>query len=245
MMEIISLQRPTNNKLLTALPKKEYQRILPKLGQVDLVFGESLYKPDDEINYVYFPISGVVSLLAVEDEATMEVGLVGNEGMIGLPVFLGVPISRALVVVQGGGTALRMKATDFLKECEQNVLLSRLMRRYIHYLLMQIGQAVVCAHLHLIEARLACLLMAMHDRMMTDRFQLKHKFLSRILGVRREAITIAASSLQKKKLITYSRGNLLILDRNGLEAACCRCYKVVTAEYQNFLAVQKQISLVS
>jgi CRP-like cAMP-binding protein len=240
-MEITTPRKPSSNKLLTALSKKEYLRILSGLEQVDLAFGEILYKPGDKINYIYFPMSGAVSLLAVEDEATLELGLIGNEGMIGLPVFLGVPISRALVVVQGDGTALRMKAKDFLKECEQNDLLSRLVRRYIHYLLMQISQTVVCTRLHLIEQRLACLLMMMHDRVMNNRFQLKHEFLSRILGVRREAITIAAGSLQKKQLITYSRGNLLILDRKGLEAVCCRCYQIVTGEYQSFLSAQKQL----
>jgi CRP-like cAMP-binding protein len=241
-METKTREITSVNKLLSTLPKKEYQRILLSLEQVDLVFGEALYKPDDKINFVYFPMSGVVSLLAVEDEATMELGLIGNEGMIGLPVFLGVPISRALVVAQSNTTALRMKATDFLKECEQNALLSCLVRRYTHYLLMQISQAVVCTRLHLIEQRLACILMVMYDRVMINSFQLKHEFLSRILGVRREAITIAAGSLQKKGLITYSRGNLVILDPKGLEGTCCRCYKAVTGEYQNFLAAQKRLS---
>lgn len=131
-----------------------------------------------------------------------------------------------------------MKSADFLKAYGKSVLLSRLMRRYTHYLLMQIGQAVICSCLHLIESRLACLLLMMHDRMMTDRFQLKREFLSQILGVRREAITIAAFSLQKQQLITYSRGNLLILEPAGLRAVYCKCYEAVTMEYQNLFVSQ-------
>lgn len=242
MIETIKLQKPSANLLLSALNKKEYQRILPRLEPVDLIFGEALFNPGDKIRYVYFPNSGVVSVLAVEDEATLEIGLIGNEGLVGLPVFLEVPSSRALVVVQGDGTALKMKATDFLNECRQSSLLSRLVHRYTHYLLVQISQAVICTRRHLIESRLACILLMMHDRMKTNQFKLKQEFLSKILGVRREAVTLAAGNLQKKQLISYSRGNLSIINREGLEADCCRCYEIVNAEYQDFLGAQKQLN---
>lgn len=242
MMEMLKLEEPATNHLLAALPKKEYQRLLPHLKQIDLIFGEPLFDVGDKISYVYFPQSGVVSILAVEDEATLEVGLVGNEGMVGLPVFLEVKTSRALIIAQSNGTALKMKATDFLKECKKNVLLSRLMRRYAHYLMMQITQTVVCTRLHLIESRLSCLLLMMHDRVMTNHFKIKQEFLSKILGVRREAVSIAAGNLQHQKLISYSRGNLSIINREGLEAACCRCYKIVTEEYKGFLAAQSRLN---
>jgi CRP-like cAMP-binding protein len=242
MMEIISLQRPTNNKLLTALPKKQYQRLLPCLEEIDLFFGDVLFNPGDKIRYVYFPVNGVLSLLAVENEVTVEIGLVGNEGMVGLPVFLGVPTSRISLVVQGSGAALRMKSADFLRECKQNDLLSHLMRRYTHYLLMQVSQTVLCNRLHLIEQRLAHILLTMHDRMMTNQFTLKQEFLAQILGARREAVSIAAGNLQKQQLISYSRGNLSIIDRNGLEATCCQCYNKVADEYQKLLAAQLRLN---
>ncbi|MDQ4121434.1 MAG: Crp/Fnr family transcriptional regulator [Acidobacteriota bacterium] len=241
-METLKIEKPATNRLLAALPEKDYQRLLPRLEQIDLIFGEPLFGVGDPIRYVYFPQSGVVSIHAVEDEATLEVGLVGNEGMIGLPLFLEVETSRALIIAQSNGTALRMQASDFLQECKENVLLSRLMRRYTHYLLMQITQTVICTRLHLIESRLACLLLMMHDRMMTNEFKLKQEFLSKVLGVRREAVSIAASNLQQQQLISYSRGNLSIVNREGLEAACCRCYKIVTQEYKGFLAAQSQLN---
>lgn len=236
MMENIKLLETPANRLLARLPDQDYRGLRPQFEHIDLIFGEALYEPGDTIDYVYFPQSGVLSLLAVEDEATLEIGLVGNEGMTGLPVFLEMPVSRVRVLVQGDGSALRIKSADFLKACEQSVLLSRLVRRYTHYLIMQIGQAVVCSRLHLIESRLACLLMMMRDRTRTDHFQFKQEFLSKILGVRREAITIAASSLQKQQLISYSRGNLSILDPDGLQTVCCKCYKVAAAEYRNLFA---------
>ena len=184
----------------------------------------------------------MISILAVEEEATLEVGIVGNEGMVGLPVFLEVQTSRAQVMAQGNGTAMRMKATEFLKECRQNALLTRLMHRYAYYLLMQITQTVVCTRLHLIESRLACLLLTMHDRMLTNQFQIKQEFLSKVLGVRREAVSIAAGRLQHQELISYSRGNLSIINREGLEAVCCRCYKIVTKEYKGFIAAQRRLN---
>lgn len=241
MRENTKVQETPANWLLARLPKKEYQSLVPRLDRVDLIFGEALYNPGDKIRYVYFPESGVLSILAVEDQTTVELGMVGNEGMTGLPVFLEAPTSRARVIVQGAGSALRLKATDFLKACEHSALLPRLMRRYTCYLMMQIGQTAVCSRLHLIESRLACLLLMMRDRMITDQFELKHEFLSKIIGVSREAITIAAGNLQKQQLISYSRGNLLILDREGLKAACCQCYKIVTAEYRDLFAAQKRL----
>jgi CRP-like cAMP-binding protein len=242
MIETINLQQPPANVLLSALNKKDYQRIQLRLEPVDLIFGEALFNPGDKMRYVYFPQSGVVSVLAIEKDATLEIGLVGNEGIVGLPVFLEVQTSRSLVIVQGDGSALRMKAADFLKECKQSLMLSRLLHRYTHYWVMQISQAVVCNRRHLIESRLACILLMMHDRMPSNQFKLKQEFLSKILGVRREAVTLAAGNLQKKQLISYSRGNLSIINREGLEADCCRCYEIVNGEFQEFLAAQKQLN---
>jgi CRP-like cAMP-binding protein len=222
------------NRLLAALPAKEYARLLPKLEDISLTYAETIYEPDDIIRHVYFPNSGVVSLLMrVAEGEILEVGVVGNEGIVGLPVFLGVETSSNHVVVQGDGTALRIKTEDFLKECGRRGSLPKLLRRYTHALLMQISQTVVCTRFHLIEARLICLLLMMHDRMKAD-FRITQEILSKMLGVRREAVTKAAGILQGKNLISYSRGKISILNRTGLEAAACQCYKIVKEEYDNF-----------
>jgi CRP-like cAMP-binding protein len=242
-MKTIKLQEPSPaNKLLTALPEKEYQRILPHLELIDLLSGDVLFNPGDEIRDVYFPTSSVVSLLAVENLSTLETGLVGNEGMIGLPVFLEVSKSRGLAVVQGSGSALKMKTADFLAECKQNDLLSRLLRRYTHYLLMQVSHNVICARLHLLEGRLANLLLLMRDRVMRNQFQFKQEFLAQMLGVRRGAISIAAGNFQNQRLISYSRGNLSIVDPEGLEKLCCQCYEYISREYREFIVAQHQLN---
>lgn len=223
--------KPTN-RLLAALPAKEYARLLPKLEDISLAYAETIYEPGDIIRHVYFPNSGVVSLLMrVAEGEILEVGVVGNEGIIGLPVFLGVETSSNHVVVQGDGTALRIKTEDFLKECGRDGSLPKLLRRYTHYLLMQISQTVVCTRFHLIEARLICLLLIMHDRMKAD-FRITQEILSKMLGVRREAVNKSATNLQQNGLISYSRGNVSILNRARLEAVACRCYFIIKEESQ-------------
>jgi len=226
---------PTN-RLLAALPKDEYQRLLPKLEPFTLVFGEVIYESDDLIRTVYFPTSGIISLLAaVEDRATLEVGIVGREGMVGLPAFMGVKTSGNRAVVQGAGEAMRMKASAFRAECENGGSFPRLLRRYTHSRLTQISQGAACNRFHPIDARLARWLLMTRDRMGTDEFQLTQEFLSNMLGVRREGVNKAAGALQQQNLISYSRGNLLILDRVGLTAIACHCYGVIKAEYDTFL----------
>jgi len=226
---------PTN-RLLAALPKDEYQRLLPKLEPFTLVFGEVIYESGDLIRTVYFPTSGIISLLAaVEDRATLEVGIVGREGMVGLPAFMGVKTSGNRAVVQGAGEAMRMKASEFRAECENGGSFPRLLRRYTHSRLTQISQGAACNRFHPIDARLARWLLMTRDRMGTDEFQLTQEFLSNMLGVRREGVNKAAGALQQQNLISYSRGNLLILDRVGLTAIACHCYGVIKAEYDTFL----------
>jgi CRP-like cAMP-binding protein len=223
------------NRLLAALSAKEYQRLLPKLEEISLIYAETIYEPGDIIRHVYFPNSGIVSLLMrVAEGEMLEVGVVGDEGMVGLPVFLGVETSSNHVIVQGDGTALRIKTEDFLKECGRGDSLPKLLRRYTHHLLMQVSQTVVCTRFHLIEARLICLLLMMHDRMKADKFRITQEILSKMLGVRREAVNKSATNLQQNGLISYSRGNVSILNRAGLESVACRCYAIVKAEYDNF-----------
>lgn len=231
-----TLRAPPTNRLLAALPKDEYQGLMSKMEPVPLVFGEVIYGPGDLIRNVYFPTSGIISLLAaVEDRATLEVGIVGREGMVGLPAFMGVKTSGNVAVVQGAGEAMRMKAATFRKECDNGGSLTRLLRRYSHSRLTQIAQGAACNRFHPIDARLARWLLMTRDRMGTDEFQLTQEFLSNMLGVRREGVNKAAGMLQQRKLISYSRGHLVILDRAGLTAIACHCYGVIKAEYDNFL----------
>lgn len=222
----------SSNRLLAKLPRKVYERLLPSLEEIPLLFEKVLYEEGGLIQNVYFPTSGIVSLLAaVEDRATLEVGLVGREGMVGLPIFMEVRKSRNRAVVQGAGSAFRMKAKVFRKECQAGDSLPRLLRRYTHSLLTQISQTAVCNRFHPIDARLARWLLMTRDRMGADEFQLTQEFLSNMLGVRREGVNKAAGTLQERHLINYSRGTLTILNGRGLEAIACRCYGIIKEEY--------------
>jgi CRP-like cAMP-binding protein len=227
---------PPANRLLAALPKREYQCLLPNLEQIPLVFRKILYEPGDPIRNVYFPTSGVVALIAaIEDRATLEVGLVGREGMVGVPIFMGVKTSRDRAVVQAAGIALRMKATAFRKECNKLRSLPRLLQRYTYLRLTHIAQGAACNRFHPLDARVARWLLMTHDRIERDEFHLTQEFLSHVLGVRREGVNRAASTLQQERLISYNRGALTILNRAGLEAIACQCYGIIKQEYDSFL----------
>jgi CRP-like cAMP-binding protein len=227
---------PPTNRLLAALPKEEYRRLESDLLPFTLIFGEVIFEPGDLIRDVYFPTSGIISLLAaVEDRATLEVGIVGREGMVGLPIFMGVKTSRNRAVVQGAGTALRIKASDFRRECNNGGSLPQLLRRYSHSRLTQISQGAACNRFHPIDARLARWLLMTSDRMGTNEFQLTQEFLSNMLGVRREGVNKAAGALQKLNLISYNRGTLTTLNLAGLEAVACNCYGIIKEEHDSFL----------
>ena len=231
-----ALRGPPTNQLLAALPKAEHKRLLRNLEPFPLVLGEIIYQPGDLIRQVYFPNSGIVSLLAtVEVASSHEVGIVGREGMVGMPVFMEVKTSRNCAVVQGAGTALRMRASVFRKECDTGGALPRLLRRYAHSLWTQLSQTAVCYRFHPIDARLARWLLMTRDRMGVDEFQVTQEFLSNMLGVRREGVNRAAGSLQHRQLVRYSRGTLTILKRAALEAVACKCYQIIKDEYNGFL----------
>jgi CRP-like cAMP-binding protein len=222
---------PIANQLLAALPKKDYQGMVRHLEQIPLVFEEVIYQSNAPISDVYFPNSGIVSLLAgVSERTTLEVGLVGNEGMVGLGVFLGVNTSVNRAVVQGAGSAMKMKASSLRKQCKDGGIFSQLLQRYSHSVLAQLTQSAVCNQFHSVDARLARWLLMTSDRMADDEFRLTQEFLSHMLGVRREGVSIAAGNLQKRKLIRYSRGCLRILDHPGLEAISCGCYEIIRDE---------------
>ena len=219
------------NKLLAALPKKDYEVIQRHLDEVPLLFGHVIYESGGPITDVYFPTSGIISILAGTDErSTLEVGLVGKEGMIGLGAFLGVNSSHHRAVVQGAGSALKMKARHLREAWRNDGALSRVLLRYSHSVLNQMSQLAVCNQFHALEARLARWLLMTHDRTDGDEFQITQNFLSNMLGVRREGVSVAASALQKLGLIHYSRGRLTMVDRAGLEAKSCACYGIMKNE---------------
>ena len=217
-----------SNQLLAAMPRAALQRMLPGLEPVTLTYGEVLYEPAGRIYHVYFPVDCLVSLLtAVDNDRSLEVGMVGNEGMVGMPMVLGIGVSAVCALVQGSGTALRMPAARFLAEFKKNVSLQRALFRYTHLLMAQVSQTAACNRFHEADSRLARWLLMTSDRLHSREFLLTHDFLAHMLGVRRVGVTKAADELRQRKLIEYRRGNIRILDRKGLEAAACTCYRIV------------------
>ena len=234
-----ALRGPPANRLLAALPLKEQQRLQSKLELVELTFGDILYNPGQTITHVHFPNNSIISLLSVVAErSSLEVGIVGNEGMAGLSIFMGVDIARTQALVQGAGTAMRMKAETLRNESRQIGPLHQLLHRYSHSLLTQISQSAACNRFHTVNTRLARWMLMTHDRMGQDTFQLTQDFMSNMLGVRREGVSKAAGELQKEKLISYSRGVINVLNRSGLEKAACRFYQIIKDESDSFLEVR-------
>jgi len=216
------------NRLLNAIPRAVYERLLPHMKPVSLVLKQVLYERDAPIPHVYFPNGGVVSLLIeMDDGAAVEVATIGNEGLVGLPVFLGVDLSAERAIVQIAGGALRMPAAVFVREVRPGSPLHDLLRRYTQALMMAMAQMAACNRLHPLEERYARWLLQTHDRVRADDFPMTHEFLAQMLGVRRATVTVAAGVLQQAGLIRYSRGVVTILDRPGLEAASCECYRLI------------------
>lgn len=216
------------NHLLAAIPRQVYRRMSDTLEKVELEYGQVLYEPKERIRHVYFPLDFLVSLLtAVDKRRTLEVGMVGNEGMVGMPMALGIGASAVRALVQGKGSAMRMSATDFRLEFKTDSPLQRALFRYNHLLMAQISQTAACNRFHEVGPRLARWLLMTRDRLHADEFRLTHEFLSHMLGIRRAGVSGAASLLEQKKLIEYSRGNIRVLNHKGLEGAACSCYRIV------------------
>ena len=232
MSKTSALRAPPTNRLLAALPKDQYRQLLPDLEQFPLIFGESIYRRGAVVRHVYFPTSGIISLLAdVDDGGTLEVGIVGREGMAGISVFMGVNTSPNRAVVQGAGFALRMKAAALQSMADNGGSLPRLLRRYSYSLWAQLSQSSVCSLYHPIDARLARWLLMTRDRMEANEFPITQEFLSSMLGVRREGVNKAAGKLQQERLIRYSRGMLTILKPARLAEMACKCYRIIKTEY--------------
>jgi CRP-like cAMP-binding protein len=220
------------NRVLAGLSRRDYRQLLPFLEPVKLDFGQVLYESQERMRYVYFPNDCFVSMLTgVDGDRSAEVGLIGSEGMIGLPVALGIAVSPFRAVVQGGGTAMRMKIADFRREFRQRASLKRELFLFTHLLMIQIAQTAACNRFHRLSQRMARWILMTSDRVKSNEFRIKQEFLALMLGARRVGISVAASGLRDVKLLDYRRGSFTILNHAGLEAAACGCYKIVKDVY--------------
>ncbi len=229
------------NSFIAALPRRERQHLLASCDTVELVLSDVLAEPGQRIRQVHFPIDSFISLITpVDATASIEVGLVGNEGMLGATLLFGVDVSPLHALVQGAGPALCMDARHFRNELESVPALQRALGRYLYVTMAQLAQTAACPRFHLVEARLARWLLMTQDRAHSPHFHLTHAFLAYMLGVRRVGVTHAATALQTRKLISYRRGNITILDRKGLEAASCSCYAANNAVWDSVMGRRAQ-----
>lgn len=230
------LHESRQNHLLAALSANEFARLLPHLDAVPMPFGHVLHESGMPMRHVYFPTSAIVSLLYVmEDGASAEVAVVGNEGVVGVSLFMGGDTMPSRAVVRGAGTAYRVKASLLKEEFERagwrrSGALQDLLLRYIQALLTQIAQTAVCNRHHSLDQQLCRWLLLSLDRLPSNHLTMTHELIATMLGVRREGITEAAGKLQKAGLIEYHRGHITVLDRPGLEDRVCECYAVVRKE---------------
>jgi CRP-like cAMP-binding protein len=224
------------NRLLAALPAEDYERLLPSLKPVTFSLSEVIYESQGQMDYVYFPTTAHISLLyTMSDGMTAEVGLVGNEGLVGIALFMGGATTPNRAIVQGAGDALKMPAHEMLEEFKKGGTFQLTLLRYTQALITQISQTAVCNRLHTTEQRLCRWMLMTRDRTQKDELQMTHEFISNMLGIHREAVSLAAHRLQDKGMISYARGRIKILDRQQLERCTCECYQVVKGEYDRLL----------
>ncbi len=236
MAEPRSIHVPGENRLLAVLPRREYDRLRPNLERFSLALRDILHEANGPIAHVVFPLSGVISLvLVMEDGLGLEVGTVGNEGMVGIPLFLGSDRSPMRAICRIPGEAVRMGAAAFRQEMRRAGPLYGLVQRATQTVLHQLAQSTACNHRHSVEQRMCRWLLMSHDRVGADDFPLTQEFLAQMLGVRRPTVTAVAGTLQKAGLISYHRGRMTVLDRRGLEAAYCECYRAVRRELDRLL----------
>jgi CRP-like cAMP-binding protein len=227
---------PSENLLLAALSVEDRQRLLGNHSPVDLGFSQTLNESGDRIRHVYFPIDSFISLITPgAGRAQLEIGLAGNEGMLGVPLLLGVNVSPLRALVQGAGHAWRIDTAHFVQTIESYPAIRTSLNRYLYVFMSQLMQTATCTRFHLVEARLARWLLMTRDRAHSSQFHVTHEFLAYMLGVRRVGVTSAASALQRRKLIRYSRGDVAILDVRGLELTACPCYALDKKIYSRFL----------
>lgn len=233
-----ALQKPaqsffTGNRLLESLSPALRKHFISCCNPVELIFGEPLCEAQQPMRYAYFPLTGFISLLTqLDDHQPLEMGLIGNEGMLGASLGLGVDNAAMRALVQGTGQALRISAADLRRELAAAPELKQQLDRYLFVIMEQLAKTAACIHFHEVEPRLARWLLMTHDRTHADQLHLTQEFLADMLGVRRSSITVAAGVLQDKKLIHYTRGEIVILDRIGLEKMSCACYRILKQDYQ-------------
>ena len=227
---------PLSNHLLAGLPETEFTRIKPKLETISLGLGQVLHESGDKMEYVYFPTTAIVSLLYVmENGSTAEIGVIGNDGMVGIAIFLGGTSMPNRAIIQSGGDAYRMKVKDLNSEFNEAGVFQKLLLRFAQALMTQISQTAVCNRLHSLEEQLCRWLLLSHDRLDSDKLVMTHDLIANMLGVRREGVTLSLQKLAKKTLIKNVRGTITVLDRQGLENSVCECYEVVNTEYNRLL----------
>lgn len=231
------------NLLLAALPDAERRRLLGSCESVDLRFGSVLGKQRARVRHVYFPTGSFISLLSqVDGRPGLEVGLVGTEGAAGIALALGVSTAPVSLVVQGSGSALRIEAERFVAELERSVALRHAISSYLYVFMSQLAEMAPCARFHMVEARLARWLLMTRDRAASDDFYLTQEFMAYMLGVRRVGVTRAARALRARRLVSYSRGYINILDVRGLEAASCSCYATGRDTYARVMRLRRKLS---
>jgi CRP-like cAMP-binding protein len=227
----MELHRPVENRLLAALPREDYERVRHHLEPITFALGDLVYDAGGPLDHLYFPTTAVVSLLyTMKDGSTAEMGLTGNDGVVGIALLLGGDTTPNQAVVQIAGEALRMQARLLQAEFTQGGAVNQVLLRYIQALITQISQTAVCNRLHAVEQRLCRWLLLSHDRVQSNDLRMTQAFIAHMLGGRRESVTVAAGRLQDAGFIYYARGHITILDRPGLEATVCECYRVVKTE---------------
>jgi CRP-like cAMP-binding protein len=232
-------RQPTNNRILDALPFEDFDRLAPHLKPHDLASGDILYGMETRVDHVYFPVSGMISLVCQSSAgASVEVGVVGREGMAGISTILGVDVAPHETMAQIEGSALQMEAAVLKTEFKNGGALNTLLLRYVHAMLLQISQVAACNRMHQVEPRLARWLLMSSDRTEMEKLPLTHEFLAMMLGTRRAGVTEVAIELQKHGLINYTRGHIIISDREGLEDIACECYGVIKAEFARLASTQ-------
>jgi CRP-like cAMP-binding protein len=230
-------QPRVGNRILAALPRTEYERLCPHLEHVRFSAGATLYEVDDRIRYVYFPVSGMVSLLSPSSSGNIvEVGMIGNEGMTGLPVVLGVDRMPYRVTTQLTADALKLRTATLAVEFQRGAHMHNLLLQYLYTVLRQITQSALCHRFHTTEERLCRWLLTASDRAKSKTFHLTQESIAHMLGVPRTSVTMIANRLQQLNLVRLTRGRISIVDRQQLGHAACECYDIVASEVDHFLA---------
>ncbi|MEH2251372.1 Crp/Fnr family transcriptional regulator [Nostoc sp.] len=231
--------KPQVNRLLAALSTSDYERLVPHLKLVSLPTRQVIYEPGEPITHVYFPQHAVVSIVTnMEDGSTVEVGIVSNEGIVGIPVILGGKTTTTKVFVQVSGAAMQMDADVLRTEFNRGGAIQNLLLRYVRAIYTELTQGCACNRLHTLEERLARWLLTVSDRLESEDFPLTQEFIAQMLGVRRSGVTVAASTLSRTGMIRYQRGHISILNREDLEATSCECYRVIRGEFARLLGNQ-------